>query len=269
EPGKETPPPVSRLTTLNKTDINTVRIEQAQQDSIVLQKENGIWLMQQPISIAANTILIQKLLEILDTTSHSSYPATEINADNLKLSNPSLKITFNNTSLVFGSTDALNGYRYILNGDRVHLITDQYSHLVRGKPTALISHSLLPENLSITGLRLPKMTLQKNQGGWSVEPDDQQKSADQIQTLIDEWRFARALQVSILDKPGISTDNTHAPQITVHSANNDMYQFNLVENDDEILLIRPDVGLRYHFTREAGNKLLGLLNPETSSEASH
>lgn len=262
EPGKATRPPADKLTTIDQADITTVVIEQPQQAIIKLLKNNNGWQMQEPLSISANNEIIDNLLEIVNTTSHSSYPVSGINLEQLQLTTPRLTIHFNNTSLSFGNTDALRGYRYVLTGDRVHLITDRFTHLIRGKLTALVNPSPLPGNIKLTKLVFPEITLQLEQDNWSTIPDNKFENADQIQQLIDEWRNARAIEISLVSDTRKQQDTGNASAIEIFTSNKGNIQFNMAMSTDEIILTRSDIGLRYHFERQAGERLLGITKPE-------
>lgn len=268
EPGKEIPSPASRLTGLDQAAIKTIVIEQPQQAIIKLQKTGEEWQMQEPLSVSANNELLDNLLEIANTTSHSSYNASEMNLDQLQLTRPALRLQLNQTSLSFGTTDALRGYRYVLTGARVHLITDRFSHLFRGKPTALISPSLFPGNTKFTKLVVPGLTLQLDENGWSAQPERRVKSADHIQMLLDEWRFARAQKVSLLADTDKQQETERISTIEIHTSNKEIVNYNLKTTTDEILLVRPDKGLQYHFDKQTGIKLLGIDSSEFEPDKS-
>lgn len=274
DPGKE--PPVSKtfLTPLKPADIQKLVIEQTKRGDTtepkvliktVLTKKNDQWQMIIPYNNLANTLRINKLLKLSHATSHAQYSATEINLKQLKLSSPDLTVSLNDTKLFFGTTDALKGYRYIQIKNTVHLITDRFSHLVRGQATTLLNPALLPKNFVITRLVLPELTLQANEMGWKASPNNKSFSADQLQQLIDEWRFARALRVSKIT----TTTDDKGPSIVVYNDKNQRFSFNLTHTKDEIILSRTDIGLRYHFAAEAGDRLFKPQPSKSSSTSSN
>lgn len=259
ESGNKIPEKSVLITQLTPTDIQKIVIEQSRHHRIILLKTANQWQMSTPYNNQANTLRINKLLALASAKSHARYSVTDINLKQLKLSAPDLTIYFNDTKLIFGTTDAIKGYRYIQIKDTVHLITDRYSHLIRGQATKLLSPALLPENMAITKLALPDLTIQTSDTGWKTRPDNKPTSADQLQQFIDEWRFARALRVS---KVKTDANNSSAANkkivINVYSDSNKPFTFNLTHMEDEIILLRKDIGLRYHFSIEAGERLLNL-----------
>lgn len=265
EPGKEKALEKPSLTSLSPSEIQTIVIEQPGQEKTVLQKTQKGWVLKQPIVTSANTALIKNILEIANAKCQSTYLASEVDLDQLKLDQPSLTLYLNDTRLVFGYTDALRGYRYILTENKVHLIIDRFSHLIRGKFTSLVSPSLLPVGTNINKLVLPELRLQNGENGWSTTPEQKQTSTDQIQQVIDEWRYARAMKVTLIADADSSIKMDKESSIQVFSAANETYSFNLYRTADEIILTRPDIGLRYHFEKQAGERLLTLPSKEKQS----
>ncbi|MCK4587299.1 MAG: DUF4340 domain-containing protein, partial [Gammaproteobacteria bacterium] len=234
EPDKETPTEKTLLTQLTPENIHKLNIETTRYGQIILSKTANQWQMSKPFNNQANTLRINKLLALAKARSHTQYSTTNINLEELKLSDPDLTINLDGTKLIFGTTDAIKGYRYIQIGNTVHLITDRYSHLIRGQATNLLSPALLPKNMIITRLVLPILTMQKSATGWKTTPDNNFSSADQLQQLLDEWRFARALRVSkTAMNNGSNTTDNKIMAIEVYGAENGPIIFNLSRTKDE------------------------------------
>ncbi len=259
EPGNNIHEKTTLLTQLTPTDIQKIVIEQINQPSLILSKTDSQWRMIKPYNNLSNTLRINKLMALVNAKSHAQYSATDINIKQLGLFTPDLIIKLNDTKLAFGTTDALNGYRYIQINNTVHLITDHFSHLIRGQAANLLNPALLPNNTLITKLVLPEWTLQTNGTGWKIIPDMNLKSADTIQQFLDQWRFARAIRVSKLTtNTNIKPDSKITATIELQHDNNQVILFNLIRAEDSIILQREDIGLSYYFTNEAGHKLLKL-----------
>lgn len=264
EPGSEEPTTKVSLTTLKDNDVQKIIIEQIQQPRLVLQKSNDQWNMSEPFSVPANALRINKFLAISHTTSHSRYSLNDIDLTKLKLHKPELILYLDNTKLAFGTTDALNGFRYIQIDNTIHLTTDRYSHLIRGQATALISPGLIPKNATISRLTLPGLKLMMDGNGWRVENTDTTLNTDLIHQLLDEWRHARAMQVSRVIKASTSSSNQQLDPvdtqvdmpIEVQINDNETIRFVLSRTEDEIILTRTELGIRYHFETDVGERLL-------------
>lgn len=266
EPGKEPPPAAAPISPLKPETIHQLVIEAAGRERLVFNKQDDRWRMQQPFTVAANANRIEKLLAVVGAKSIARYAMTSVDANQLQLDMPTLVLTTNKLSLEFGTTEALSGSRYVKIANTVHLITDRYTHLARGAATAFVSPTLIPVNADITALHLPHLLLRNETGHWQAEgANADAASADQIQQLLDEWRHARVLLVT----KEVSKLDTVAPteSIFVHLVTEtDPVQFGLLRTDDEIILVRKDLGLRYHFPLETGERLLSLQAESHSGE---
>jgi hypothetical protein len=262
EPGKEVAEVPQKLFKQPAT-VQQIVIEQAGRDAFKLQRSasTGDWQMTAPLKAPANSARIEQLLEVQNATSHARYAATADLLAQFHLRDPALIIRLDNTVLRFGTTDALKGHRYLQLGDTVHLITDRYSHLVRGELTQLLSPRLLPADSNLTSLRLPGIHLQQRDGNWRIDGQPAEISTDRIQQLLDEWRHARALKVSrstataAQDFVELRTELDASP-----------LRFGLQRTADEIIFSRDDLGLSYHFSHESGERLLELPAAKTAHD---
>lgn len=258
EPGKDDKPAVATLTQLEPGKIQKIHIQLAGQPSIELEKIAGHWQMLTPFSVSANQERISQLLKITQANSLAAYPMDQVDARQLKLDESMLTLTLDDVSLRFGNTAPLGGSRYVQVGQRVHLITDRYSHLVR-TAIDLVSPTLLDKGTKITGLHLPTLDLNLDDGHWRLKNTDaaHQPNPDNIQGLFDEWRYARALDIQPLVPPSPSKGSQPSPTIEVVTESGTR-QFVMQQTKDELVLQRPDLGLQYHFSREGGQRLLNL-----------
>lgn len=252
EPGKEAPPPPQQLTALSVDAIVKLGIENSSGNTITLVRQQGQWHMTTPYQVAADSGRLDQLLGVVSAKSLASYAMAQVDANQLQLDSPQLILRINDdTVLRFGTTDSLQGRRYVQVGNRVHLIVDRYSHLAHGAASRLVSPRLLPAAGTITQLTLPTLTLQHSEQGWQTTTTDNH-SADVLQAFIDQWRNARALSVTGLDASAPVDD-----KLTIGTTAGEI-SFNIQRTDDEIILQRPELGLAYHFNREAGQRLLQL-----------
>lgn len=246
EPGKKEKPVAKAITELELGAINQVRIKSVGHAAIVLEKNAEQWRMRAPFVMPANEGRIQQLLKLAQAKSIASYPMNRVDANQLQLDAPSLSVTLNNVLLRFGATAALDGSRYVQIENTVHLITDRYSHLARTAASDFVSPVLLPDSTEINKIDFVSS---------SVSPQD-----EQVQSLLQEWRHARAMRVSALDK---TLPQTESVVVNVDADKN--LRFAVVRAEGEIILQRPDINLQYHFPLEVGQRLLTL--PESEPTA--
>ncbi len=264
EPGTTEAPAAEKLTTLMPETVQKISIVSTRHAPLLLEKKSGQWQMQAPLKMPANVGRIQLLLKVLQTKSIARYPMSRVDANQLQLDAPNLSLTFDNLLLRFGATDALGGSRYVQVGNTVHLITDRYSHLAKGKATDFVSSALLPPASVIDELVLPSLHLAQQGMHWLA--NEKPANADAIQSLLNEWRHARALRVSELAKTVMPLKATESITVTLgKEANKQTLHFSLLRNDSEIILQRQDLGIEYHFPVEAGERLLSLSKTDAES----
>lgn len=257
EPGKNETPGTTRLTQFKPEEIQQIRVQSPGQSEILIEKMNGHWQMQTPFIVSANQQRLTQLLKVLQSKSHATYDAEQVDHKQLQLDTPLLSLTFNNTRLDIGGIAPMGESRYMRISDSVHLITDRYSHLARGPATQLVSPALLHKNASIVALQLPAFKLTLVDAQWKIENGETTHNPDQLQMLLDEWRHARAASVEIIGTRIKASHKTPAKIIKVITRHQNL-QFTLLQTDDEIILQRHDLGLQYHFSREMGQRLLTL-----------
>jgi hypothetical protein len=252
EPGKPDKPIAKAITELDPAAINSVRIERPGQATVVLEKHGEQWRMQEPFVMPANSGRIQQLLRLVQAKSITSYPMSRVDANQLQLDAPSLVLTLNDQTLRFGAITAIGDSRYLQIGNTVHLITDRYSHLARGAASDFVSPALLPESTEINRIDLLSGVSQQGASQQSVKSQD-----EGAHSLLEEWRHARAMRVSALDKTAQPTES-----VVVNVDADKSVHFDVLRSESEIILQRPDVGLQYHFSLAAGQRLLTLPSPE-------
>jgi len=260
EPEKTEPPDTKKLTALDPDTVQKISIESPGRPSLLLTKKSGHWQMQKPLMMPANAGRIQQLLKITQAKSIADYAMSRVDANQLQLDTPSLSLKLDDVLLRFGTTDALGGSRYVQVGNTVHLITDKYSHLMKGAATEFVSPALLPQGSVIEKLILPDLRLTQQNGHWSVDGHENEGDADAIQMLLDEWRHARAFRVSLIGKDGTVAKENIAITISknIDSIGKQILRFTVLRNAAGIILQRTEPGIQYHLPLEAGQRLFAL-----------
>lgn len=260
EPGKNETPTTNVLTQLNPEHIKHIYLKSPGHVDVDLTKIDGRWEMLSPFQVSANQERLSQLLKIVRAKSLATYDLNQVDSKQLQLEPPSLTLTLNDVDLHFGGTTPLGGNRYVQIDASIHLITDRYSHLARGPATDLVNPRLLSDDDNITALHLPAHKLSLHAGQWQLKNNTagQSQNPDHIQQLLSEWRHARAFTIQQIDQR-LQTTGT----ITVIT-NASTLHFALLQTKDELILQRPDLKLQYHFSQEAGQRLLNYPNAKSS-----
>jgi hypothetical protein len=254
-PGLEPPPVPQPLTQLSPAQVNHIRITRRQHSPLAFTRQDDAWLLDGEPPLPASPFQVHALLALLQAQADRHYPAHTLNPGELGLDPPQASIILDDTTtLLIGNTEPLDNMRYVHYGTNVYLVDDRYQHLINADRTNFIERRLLDASAVITRLTLPDLELARAADGhWELTPDYPDISADAIQQLLGNWQQASALYVRP-HEPG-----TAPRQITLELADSDTpLVFGLVARAPELVLARPDLGIEYHFSNGAGERLLEL-----------
>jgi len=248
---EKTPPPVTSIT---PTAIEQIHIERQNQPDITLVLADGGWQMQEPLQVPALPGKMDRLLKLAEIKSFAQYPLGDTDPSRYGLNPPTARIRYNDTQIEFGAVEPISSRRYTRIDDELHLVDDTFMHHLMGPVTDYIDTKLLPQPARITRLKLPGLHLVYSpDSGWqNLSQNEQPQNQDQVQILLDEWRFARAIRVEPLAQSPIGQDAfiTFENQPDLHL---------VIDNQaDHLRISNPEQGLIYHFSHTKAEKLLRL-----------
>lgn len=241
------------LTSLETDDVERIVIAFHDKPSVSLVRSGGQWFVDNPQRWPADSERVARILALAEMRSHARYPASQIDDAELQLAPPRIVVTLGDTRFEFGGQEALNHYRYVRIGDWVHLVTDTVIHQLSDHPESFADRRVLPRDAQITGLNLPGFSLTRDEKGtWHSEPPAPKLSQDSLNQFIDGWRYARALEVT-------PASEAPAEAITIQLQNpTRTLRLELIEHQQDLILERRDLGLRYVFDAGQRERLLQL-----------
>lgn len=245
---RQTPSTDTRLTRLRAAEVTRIDIHHNARH-IELQKTADGWQMLQPINIRANAFRIDTLLSMLDTTSHASYAAGDLDLDKYGLSETTTSIRFNDEALHFGTVNPINNQRYVLVDSSVHLIDDHFYPLLSSQTGTLVARELIDRDASIDRLELPDLTLYRDQNKrWQ---SSRALDPDAINELLYHWKHGQAFGVhNYMPRKSIAV-------ITVFMEGRpDPVRLHITDDDPWLVIARPDLDIEYHFNLEFYDRLL-------------
>jgi hypothetical protein len=259
-PGLEPEPGAQPITAQpDPATVTSLHIERGTRPPLSFSRDGDDWyLVTNGRRLPAADFQVRALLRLLRATSLRSYPAATLDLAALGLDPPRATLRIDALGIQFGTTDALEQKRYVRIADTVHLIDDQYQHLVNGDWAGFVSGRLLATRGPITRLELPGMTLAYDaEAHWQVEPAQPDVSADALQALIDNWQAATALYVQA------DSGSESAEFVTLHTRDsNEAVRLQIVSHAPDLVLARPDWGIQYHLSGGMEAGLFTLPQPE-------
>lgn len=251
EPGIDAPAAPQILTSLHTDEIQTIRINRPLREDLLFSKTGNTWTIDREPALPADEFQVRTLLNLAEQAAVRSYPVAELELSRLALDPPYATVTLDGTDVHFGSLEPLEELRYTRVGDHVHLISDMYQHLIEADYTQFVRRRLLAEQARISGLDVPGFSLNKADGGWQITPSSEDVSADALQQLVDNWQQASALHV----RPAEATPDD-AQEVTLSLGEPERrVRFLIAAREPELVLVRPEFGLRYHMGNRADNLL--------------
>jgi hypothetical protein len=259
-PGLEQTPVVAPLTPLHANSIHTIRVTRKERMPLRFEKTASGWQLTGEHSLPASEFQLRALLGILDTRPDRSYPDVALDLAAAGLEPPQATLLLNDTVIDIGNTEALQHKRYIRLDDTVYLVTDKFQHLINADWSNFVERRLLPENATLTGLELPGTRLTRGEDGrWQASPPASGKDAAILEALIAQWQAATATYLRRDD--GKATGTAITLELAGHR---DPIRLYLLEQETELILVRPDWGLQYHFPASLRNALLDLPVPDSN-----
>ncbi len=263
QPGVPKPQEGPPLTNLAPEQIERIRIARNGQPEITLVKNGQDWRLTAPVQARADQFRIDGLLHLANVRTEGGFTAVAEDLPKYGLDKPVAKVWLDGAEISFGGPHSINDLQYILYNDRVLMIPSASFRSIPAELDEFFSSRLLEEKYKLVALKLPKLSLVLKDGSWKLQPENKILSSDRINAFIDEWRYARALNVKqyshkpilnhilirVLDEKPTTTASAQAPK---------ELDLGVLAYKPEMVLYRKDEGLEYHFPQETGERLLNL-----------
>ena len=254
QPGLQ-PDEATRLTPLDSSAIKRIVIERKNADTLELAKIKNQWQIISPIQALVLPGKVERLLKISQIKALAEYPLDNALLHSAGLLDAKTYVTYNNSLLTIGGTEPVQSRRYVANSDTLFLVDDTFIHHLTAPINAYIDTRLFADNVQINELKTPELHIRRQQDNtWQTVPSIRQTtdlSADAVQILLDEWRFARAIRISIN-----KTDLT--PSVIITLDNGKRISFTLTKQPNGVSLTPESSSLNYHFSEDKYKKMTTL-----------
>jgi len=194
------------------------------------------------------------MLQDLDESSDRDFPAAAGELSKYGLNPPNLRLWFNGLEVDFGDPEPLDNdlYARVSGSDEVHLVSARLYYQAQHDAYGWADKHLLPPGAHIVALQLPQATLSLDGSGrWQLAPRDDAVSADAIQHLVDDWQQATALGITATGKQSPAGEVA----VLLLGATTPL-RFQILKDDNFLVLGRPDLGLQYQLDQSQRAELL-------------
>jgi hypothetical protein len=252
------------LTTLAPESVERIRLQRPRQPDVVLVKADGTWQITAPRAARANDFRVTEIARMVAARLATRFPAVTADLPQYGLDKPLATVLLNDTEIRFGAMHPLNNQIYVLHDNRVQLIPAALLRTALTPLEELLSLGLLAEKTKITAMRFPAFRLGQNeQGAWTRTPEMKSLSSDRLNRFVDEWRYARALSVATYSGKPVKERIT---LIVADGAKSRSIEFGVLARKPELVIVRLDEKLEYHFPDDAVARLLDLAPDETPAD---
>ncbi len=249
EPGLEAPKRLPRLTAITGSAVKAITITRAAGDPIVLVKDGERWNLRAPFPVAANAARVQSILDFLEGTSETSFPARGHDLERFGLADPKVRLEVEGESFAFGDTNPLSARRYVLYKDHVHLTAETLYDQLLADPGDFVSPRLVEEGSELTAIQLPGTSAERRESGWMLYPQDPTVKPEDVARLADQWRSAQALKVR--KRRNVKAQET----VSLERKDAAALRFEVLAHEPDLVLGRPDLGLEYRLDASMAERL--------------
>ncbi len=254
DPWRQQPPAAEKLSAIDPSTVNRLRIERPKRAPIALERTGSSWHMTSPISLPANPYRVAALLRIASAPVHDAFRAEGNDLRQFGLEPPKVKLLLNQHEFRFGDAEPLHGFRYVHYGPDVHLVTDTFFHHLLATAPAFVDPVPIGSDERAESVSLKQATVRLENGRWRVDSADLGLSSDAAERLASAWSSARATSVKAFE-PGLDWRE----EVRVHLVGQpEPLRFVVARLQHQLVLGRPDRQVQYHFAKQAGLALVTL-----------
>ncbi|OQW38440.1 MAG: hypothetical protein A4S08_09970 [Proteobacteria bacterium SG_bin4] len=236
------------------SSLQSVRIIRRHQEEIALERSGAQWRMIKPVMAAVDEQKILAIFEILNARSEHRLPATDLGR--FGLLQPSVQLFFDDQSISLGGFAPIKHQQYVQTEQHVYLISPRYGLSLPRKATELINPVLLQPDENLIKLVLPQFEVERQEGQWQILSLKQIESIDRetIAQWIERWQSLPATELTIGDLA--EAGSTERSRIGIELQDGRTIDFQVLQNESFIIVLRSDNGVGYQFPIETGRQLL-------------
>ena len=223
---------------------------------VVLERKGGEWRMMFPVAARADAFQTERLLSILQARSTVRYPATDV--ARYGLDQPVARLTLDGETFIYGAVNATTREQYVATRESVYVVPLNYAAALPRNPDVLIAREVLARTEVPVRFELSEFSAVLDGGTWRVTPPAVEASADERNAWVDRWRKASAINA-------LRHDGRAAKEhVKVQLADSKTIDIGILQREPELVLVRGDEGVQYHFFGREAKRLL--MPPGTAAE---
>jgi hypothetical protein len=249
------------ISSMRLGDFNKVSIEFPAKAPIVFEKIDGNWRITKPFDARADLLSVQRILSIVAATTTEKFPLGD--PSQFGLDQPKLKLKLNDEEFLFGTINPVSGEQYVQYKDSVYLVQTTYSESAGIQIEEMMDKSPFKPGEKPVGFDFSRLEqwedsrlqVDLTDGKWTTSVPNAKLTQNEMNEWFDEyWKH---MVVASVERYTPDRRATY-PSLEVKLENGTKVHFDKMQEAPEIILGRPDEGIKYHMPADSG---FTMLNP--------
>lgn len=259
-PSKKPEASAPPLTAIAPESVQRIRLERPNQEPVVIARAGDDWRLEAPLKARADRFRVDGLLHVATAPVETRFAAPAGALAQYGLDKPQARLWLNGAEIRFGALHAFQNAQYVLYNGQVALIPAASFRAVASPVNAFFSTHLVEDKRKPIAFALPGFSLALRDGIWRATPVNKNVSNDAINDFVNEWRYARALSVQRATgaRAKQTVRITYLDEPVTPASKPKTLDIGIVSQKPELVLLRKDEGLEYHFSQETADRLLRL-----------
>lgn len=247
------------LSALKSSEAASIHIERPGAAPISMEKKAGAWSMTAPFAARGDESRVQRLLEILEAKAAHKLATTDL--ARFELERPQARVTIGRQAFSFGMVSPVTREQYVLTDGSVFAAHPRYGSSLPADAGELASRRLFGPGETPVRIQSKAFTVEQRDGKWVQTPEAKDSSQDDFVRWTEEWRHATALLV------GPYARGKALEEIRIQLKEGGALTLGVLEREPQLVLLRPDEKLQYHFRPEIAKRLLSQPNAAREERA--
>ncbi len=225
-----------------------------QHNKLELSQTNNRWYLIEPVKARIDEKKIKEILQVRMAKSQQRFSLE--NMGRFGLDRPFVQLYIDDEYFGFGGFAPITNQQYVAKDDYVYMISPRYGLTLPTSINDLISLQLLESDEIPLRFESDHIVIEFLHKRWSIK--EQQSDNALGEKMIKQWvlLWQTMRTEKLLPQSEVNSDFVEAGNIAITLRDDRKINLNILQNTDEILLIRLDEGVGYTFPIEVGRQLL-------------
>lgn len=234
--------------------VQSLHIIVRQQQEIELKRLDNRWHLIKPVHARAEEKKVGDILQILAATSQQRFPLADLGR--FGLDQPNARLYVDDEYFGFGGFAPTTHQQYVATGDHIYLISPHYVLALPSSANDLISGELLTSNEIPVRFELNHLTAELQNENWHVTMPHAGEALgkEAIKHWTQLWQTTHAGAVTL--GQAFDSDFVEKDFIKISLQSGQKIDLKVLQSETEIVFLRIDDGIGYHFSVDAGQQLL-------------